>query len=89
MNVMYLPVVDVYDGDTIFVKFTLPTPLATVAAITNDTSTWNGSADHSQRLRITATPDHEGPVFGWVYYAKRGASVPVCHVDPQIVISAA
>lgn len=27
MNVMYLPVVDVYDGDTIFVKFTLPAPL--------------------------------------------------------------
>ena len=68
---------------------TLPTPLATVAAITDDTTTWNGSADFSQKLSITATPDHEGPVFGWVHYAKRGVSVPDLYVNTKIVVAAA
>lgn len=66
---------------------TLPAPVATVAAITDDTSTWNGSANFSQRLRITATPDHEGPVFGYVHFAKRGTSIEDLYVDPQIVIA--
>lgn len=78
-------------GDALHeIKTTAAQLFGTPVAITDDTSTWNGSSAFSQKLVITLDgtppiPDYEGPIYGRIEYYK--ASGPVLYYDPKIYIT--
>ena len=66
------------------VGFNTKNPLATPAVQADDTSTWNGSSDYSQKLVITVTPGLAGQVTARIMLAKPSTTI---YVDPVIYLS--
>lgn len=64
-----------------------PIPLATVSPLTDDSSTWNSSANDSQKIEFVLSDiDHVGPIYAYVYFANNTGSTSI-YVDNALYVT--
>ena len=61
--------------------------LATPATLTDDTTTWNASANYSQKISVAIAPDTDGIAHVRVAYAMRSATPDSLYVHPTPVVT--
>ena len=61
--------------------------LATPATLTDDATTWNATADFSQKVSVTIAPDTDGIAYVRIAYAQRAASPDPLYVHPTPAVT--